>query len=53
LHRVNGPLQRPFARGEDIYAQQYATCHGDCGMGDGPAGKVLDPAPAPMGLFCE
>ena len=37
-----------LARGEAIYAQQCATCHGDGGMGDGPAGQGLDPAPAPI-----
>ena len=37
-----------LARGEEIYAQQCATCHGDGGMGDGPAGQGLDPAPAPV-----
>lgn len=37
-----------LARGEAIYAQQCATCHGDGGMGDGPAGQNLDPAPAPI-----
>ncbi len=37
-----------LARGEEIYAQQCATCHGDGGMGDGPAGQGLNPAPAPI-----
>ncbi|HEY81657.1 MAG TPA: cytochrome c [Caldilineae bacterium] len=37
-----------LARGEAIYAQQCATCHGDGGMGDGPAGQNQDPAPAPI-----
>jgi len=37
-----------LARGEAIYAQQCATCHGDGGMGDGPAGQGMDPAPAPI-----
>ncbi len=37
-----------LARGEAIYAQQCATCHGDGGMGDGPTGQGLDPAPAPI-----
>ncbi len=37
-----------LARGEQIYAEQCATCHGDGGMGDGPAGEALDPAPAPI-----
>ncbi len=40
--------EESLARGEKIYAQQCATCHGDGGMGDGPAGQSLDPAPAPI-----
>jgi len=37
-----------FARGGEIYALHCATCHGDGGMGDGPGGVSLDPAPAPI-----
>lgn len=37
-----------LARGEEIYSQQCATCHGDYGNGDGPGGAALDPAPAPI-----
>jgi mono/diheme cytochrome c family protein len=33
-------------RGAEIYAAQCASCHGDGGMGDGPAAAALDPAPA-------
>ena len=33
-------------RGAEIYTAQCASCHGDGGMGDGPAGAALDPAPA-------
>jgi mono/diheme cytochrome c family protein len=33
-------------RGGEIYATNCATCHGDGGVGDGPAGASLDPAPA-------
>ena len=32
--------------GGEIYTTYCATCHGDGGMGDGPAGQGLDPAPA-------
>ena len=35
-------------RGAAIYEQHCATCHGDGGMGDGPAGQQLDPPPAPV-----
>lgn len=32
--------------GAALYATHCASCHGDGGMGDGPAGTALDPAPA-------
>jgi len=37
-----------LARGAELYTTHCATCHGDGGMGDGPAGTALDPAPAPI-----
>ncbi len=33
------------ARGAVVYAENCASCHGVTGLGDGPAGKDLDPAP--------
>ena len=33
-------------RGAQQYAALCATCHGDGGMGDGPAGAALNPAPS-------
>jgi mono/diheme cytochrome c family protein len=35
-----------LARGAEIYTTHCASCHGDGGMGDGPAAATLDPAPA-------
>lgn len=35
-------------RGMEIYTTYCATCHGDGGMGDGPAAANLDPVPAPI-----
>lgn len=35
-----------LARGSAIYEQHCTSCHGDGGMGDGPAGQQLDPQPA-------
>lgn len=35
-------------RGEKIYTASCASCHGDGGMGDGPAAAALDPEPAPI-----
>lgn len=37
-----------LARGAEIYNRLCASCHGDEGMGDGPAAANLDPAPAPI-----
>ncbi|QXI38354.1 FTR1 family protein [Pseudomonas xantholysinigenes] len=34
------------ARGASLYAQNCAICHGDSGLGDGPAGTGLEPPPA-------
>ena len=31
-----------------VYAQQCAACHGPKGKGDGPAGHVMAPPPAPF-----
>jgi mono/diheme cytochrome c family protein len=33
-------------RGAEIYTTHCASCHGDGGMGDGPAGVALDPLPS-------
>ena len=33
-------------RGATLYTTNCASCHGDGGMGDGPAGSALNPAPA-------
>lgn len=35
-------------RGGNQYSALCASCHGDGGMGDGPVGVALDPAPAPV-----
>ncbi len=35
-------------RGRELYTVNCASCHGDGGMGDGPAGSALDPAPSPI-----
>jgi len=37
-----------LARGAELYSTNCATCHGDGGMGDGPAGKTLDPVASPI-----
>ena len=38
--------ENSLARGAAIYEQHCTSCHGDGGMGDGPAGQQLDPVPA-------
>jgi mono/diheme cytochrome c family protein len=35
-------------RGARLYATNCASCHGETGLGDGPAAPALDPAPAPV-----
>ena len=42
------PDNESLTRGGEIYDLHCATCHGDGGMGDGPGGALLDPAPAPI-----
>lgn len=37
-----------LARGAELYAANCASCHGEGGLGDGPAGAALDPQPAPV-----
>ncbi|HTS87955.1 MAG TPA: FTR1 family protein [Gemmatimonadales bacterium] len=46
------PEQTPsLAQGARIYASQCASCHGQEGRGDGPAGTVLVPPPADLTDF--
>ncbi len=37
-----------LTRGAALYGANCASCHGDGGMGDGPAGAALDPAASPI-----
>lgn len=37
-----------LARGAELYSANCASCHGDGGMGDGPAGAALNPAASPV-----
>ena len=46
---LRNPLPRTSAtveRGAKVYANSCASCHGDTGLGDGPAGRTLSPPPA-------
>lgn len=38
--------EESLERGAALYTANCASCHGDGGMGDGPAGSALDPVPA-------
>ncbi|MHB1223347.1 MAG: FTR1 family protein [Gemmatimonadaceae bacterium] len=38
-----------IATGRDIYRQSCASCHGQAGMGDGPAAKGMEPPPSAIG----
>ena len=38
-----------IAAGAELYATTCASCHGDTGLGDGPAAAALDPHPASFG----
>jgi mono/diheme cytochrome c family protein len=40
--------ENSLERGKTLYTANCASCHGDGGMGDGPAGAALAPAPAPV-----
>lgn len=44
---VEIPVRTPsLVRGAELYRRECASCHGERGAGDGPAGRGLDPAPA-------
>ncbi len=38
--------QKSLENGANLFTLHCASCHGEDGMGDGPAGQTLDPAPA-------
>jgi copper transport protein len=42
--------QSSVARGEIVYTQNCAVCHGASGKGDGPRGLTLNPRPADLTL---
>lgn len=42
---VMTPNAKLLARGETLYKQQCASCHGDTGKGNGPAATSLKPPP--------
>jgi high-affinity iron transporter len=49
---VEYPTRPPLlAHGAELYRRECASCHGDAGLGDGPAARGLDPAPANLADF--
>lgn len=51
---AEGALELPtgelrIAAGREIYQTNCASCHGQTGMGDGPAAKGMDPPPPAIG----
>ncbi len=42
------PNAESVAIGEQVYTNACASCHGDAGLGDGPAGQGLIPPPADL-----
>jgi mono/diheme cytochrome c family protein len=42
---VAQPTAQLTMRGRDLFKSNCASCHGDNGLGDGPAGVVLNPRP--------
>jgi high-affinity iron transporter len=40
------PTVDSLHRGQELFAQNCAVCHGASGAGDGPATAALNPAPA-------
>jgi mono/diheme cytochrome c family protein len=43
-----GPEAAGAQSAAGVYAQECAACHGPKGKGDGPAGQVMAPPPAPF-----
>lgn len=42
-----------LARGKVIYDQNCASCHGEAGLGDGPAAAALDPVPPMIAMTSQ
>ena len=40
------PTEATIREGATLYAENCASCHGPTGLGDGEAGRALNPSPA-------
>jgi len=45
LNTIKNPSQQMVANGKKLYDANCLSCHGAKGMGDGPAGAMLNPKP--------
>ena len=45
LGALKNPTKEMISRGKELYDANCKSCHGDNGLGDGPAGMVLNPKP--------
>ena len=45
LNTIKTPTKEMIAKGKELYDANCQSCHGSTGMGDGPAGMVLNPKP--------
>lgn len=45
ITRISKPADDMVQKGQDLYQSNCASCHGDEGKGDGPAGAGLNPPP--------
>lgn len=45
IMEISKPNPELIDKGKELFQANCASCHGDNGMGDGVAGKSLDPAP--------
>jgi mono/diheme cytochrome c family protein len=43
---IIAPTDAPVQEGGRLYAENCASCHGSTGLGDGEAGRALNPSPA-------
>ncbi|MEA3290712.1 MAG: cytochrome c [Pseudomonadota bacterium] len=46
-------LEANIVDGQQLYTQHCATCHGTSGIGDGEAGKALNPPPSNIARFAK